>query len=373
MLRRCVEHDIGGNHVLRNASALAVGGACCGDRSAWRRGQRVLVRELPLQVLPDGGHEERSPSYARLILGDLEDVVEVERRAGRAPSAEILAAVARLGDALRSLTGPDGMLPRLNDAWDGPWFPRSPAAVAELPDTGYVTLRDGEDQVVLDVGPLCPPHLPPHAHADALSFQLWADGDPVVIDAGTGSYAPPDRAWARSTGSHATVAVDGQDQCTFWGPFRASQLPRVTRGVLQRRRDSVVLTAWHDGYRRLADPVLHVRTFCWLPGDGIVVVDRLRARDPHEVLSSLPLAPTGPGSIRIAALGGRRVSERMGRVAPVFGRYEPAPVLEQRASVAPAETFGWILTRSQAEVSVEGERVDVRRAGRPAVSFEAPL
>ncbi|MEA2411845.1 MAG: hypothetical protein QOC77_2406 [Thermoleophilaceae bacterium] len=368
-LRRSVEDDIGGNHVLRNACALVIGGACCGEEKARRRGLAVLERELPRQVLADGGHEERSPSYARAVLGDLEGVAEVERRAGRSAPEPVEAAIWRMRAALAALAGPDGSLPRLNDAWDGPLVGSDGAAVSNLADTGYVVLREGGDQAVLDVGPLCPPHLPPHAHADALSFVLWADGRPVVTDPGSGGYEPEDRDWARATRSHSTVEVDGEDQCVFWGPFRASMLPNVARGPLVLRDGYTLLSASHDGYRRLGDPAVHERTFCWLPGDGLVVVDRLRARTAHDVLLTLPLAPSGRGPLRIESLTGAPVTEREGVVARYFGVREAAPVLEQRARVAPLECFGWVLTRSEARVEIDRETVTVERPGRDPVTF----
>lgn len=370
-LRRSVEDDIGGNHVLRNACALVVGGACGSDLKAWRRGGRVLERELPRQVLPDGGHEERSPSYAREILGDLEDVVEVERRAGRMPPQAVLTAIRRMRRALHALAGPDGALPRLNDAWDGPPLAPSADTTVDLSESGWVVLRHSNDQAVFDVGPLCPPHLPPHAHADALSFVLWADGRPVVVDPGSGGYEPADRLWARATRSHSTVELDGEDQCIFWGTFRASRLPRVSRGPLDVRPEATLLTARHDGYSRLADPVAHVRTFCWLPGDGLVIVDRLRGRGTHDAVLTLPLAPAGAGPLRIAALDGRPLTQRQGRLAPAFGAYETGPVLEQRLRVWPGQRFGWALTRSEATVAIDGTRVEVRRPGLPPVSFDA--
>jgi hypothetical protein len=232
-----------------------------------------------------------------------------------------------------------------------------------------VALRHGHDQLVLDIGPLCPPHLPPHAHADALSFVLWLDGAPVVIDPGTGGYEPPAlRAWARATATHSTVAVDGRDQCVFWGPFRASRLPDVRRGPLEIRPDAVVLTARHDGYRRLADPVEHVRTFCWLPGDGVVVVDRLHGRSPSG-LSRLPLAAGMASRVRITTLDGSKPSEHEGVTAPFFGVTSRAPVLEQRLGAGPT---GWVITRSDATVAVEGADVEVRRPGLDPVRFRAP-
>jgi uncharacterized heparinase superfamily protein len=372
MLRRSVEDDVGGNHVLRNAAALVVGGVCCGDKSARRRGEGVLERELPRQILADGGHEERSPSYTRLVLRDLADSAEVLRRAERPVSSSLEEAIARMRAALGALVGPDGRLPRMNDAWDGPALEQLPGRVHELAASGWVVFRDGADQAVIDVGPLCPPHLPPHAHADALSFVLWGDGRPVVVDPGTGSYEPEDRGWARATRSHATVEVDGQDQCVFWGVFRASLLPRVSRGPLDMRPDAALLTARHDGYRRLPDPVEHVRTFCWLPGDGIVVVDRLRARAPHEIVSSIPLAE-GSGPFRVRPLRpDTEVTQRETTVAPYLGALRSGVALEQRARVAPDEPFGWILTRSEARVVIEGEVARVERPGRGDVSFTLP-
>jgi uncharacterized heparinase superfamily protein len=372
-LGRSVEDDIGGNHVLRNACALVVGGDCCADASAIRRGERVLERELPRQILADGVHEERSTSYTRAVLQDLEDVASVQQRAGHRSLPVLDEAVARTRSALSALAGPDGMLPRLNDAWDGPPLKPSGAPTIDLAASGYVVLREGSDQAVLDVGPLCPPHLPPHAHADALSFVLWVDGRPVVIDPGSGSYMPEDRAWSRLTRAHATVEVDGQDQCLFWGAFRASKLPTVRRGPLDVREDCIVLTASHDGYRRLPDPCEHTRTFCWLPGDGLVVVDRLRAARAHAIVSTLPISSSGLGPVNVGSLGGREVLDEPGRSAPVFGVYEDTRVLRQRTEIDPREPFGWVLTRSTARVEVSNERVAVHRPGLSPVEFHAPF
>ena len=67
---------------------------------------------------------------------------------------------------------------------------------------------------------------PAHAHADALSFQLWADGRPVVVDPGMPTYdAGAERDWFRGTRAHSTVAIDG-DQFEPWGAFRSGPLPR---------------------------------------------------------------------------------------------------------------------------------------------------
>jgi hypothetical protein len=150
----------------------------------------------------------------------------------------------------------------------------------------------------------------------------------------------------------------------------------VWRGAVERGDDAVVVHAGHDGYRRLEDPVEHVRTFCWLPGDGLVVVDRLRARRPHAVRTGLQLAegvdPARP-ALRIAAFGpGPEPEARAGRVAPFLGDLRPAPRLERRMTVPPRVPFGWALTRSDARVVAAAGAVRIERPGRPAVMVELP-
>jgi heparinase II/III-like protein len=368
-LRRCVEHDVGGNHVLEEAVALAIGGTCLGDRQAAEQGRRLLTRELAAQVLDDGGHLERSPSYHRRALDRLRDARRALERAGQ-PLPELDHACGAMTAWLRAIAGPQGGVPLLNDGWDGP--PVDPAAddLGNLAATGYFVLRHGGDQAVLDVGPLCPPHLPPHAHADALSFVMWADATPLVIDPGSGAYHGDARGWSRATASHNTVEVDGEDQCVFLGDFRAARLPQVRCERLERRNDAVIVAARHDGYGRLPDPVEHRRLFCWLPGDGLVVVDAVRADQSHGTRSRLHLAPDADDApVSIRPLFGAGSERGTGRVAPYLGTLSTCAVLEQRGDTAQRPVQGWSLLRSEADVRQEGDEVVVDRPGRAPVRF----
>ena len=238
---------------------------------------------------------------------------------------------------LSALAGPGWPSALLNDAWEGPPVSAGCSAGSGRSrcQSGYVILRSGQDQAVLDVGPVAPPHLPPHAHADVLSFVLWADGRLVVADPGAFSYGGADRLRFRGTAAHSTVQVDGHDQCDFWGPFRAAHMPRVRRG-LEHNEDIRVITAEHDGYRRLPDPVTHRRTFVWLPGDGLVVVDRLLARCTHRVSTRIRLAPgiqtqgERAGPFEVLALGaGTPSTVEAGSYAPFLGREVSASVVRR--------------------------------------------
>jgi uncharacterized heparinase superfamily protein len=377
LLRRSVEQDIGGNHVLRNATAMIIGGICTCDARTEEAGLALLERELDRQILRDGGHEERSTSYQRAILADLEDVAATLRRASREVPGWLTAASTVMEGWLRALTGPDGRLPLLNDAWEGP--PLDPVrgeTLTDLASSGYVVVRSGGDQAVLDVGLVAPPHLPPHAHADVLSFVLWADGERIVVDPGAFTYSGPERGRFRGSVAHSTVEVDGRDQCDLWGPFRAAHMPNVRRGAVQQIGDAIVLTAEHDGFRRLPDPVVHRRTFCWLPGDGLVVVDRLLARTTHRASTRIPLAPglatdgQNAGPLRIQALGaGRPPVVEAGAYAPFLGQKVPASVIRRDLYVEPGMLFGWALVRPGTVATLTDDGVSIQRPGREPVQL----
>ena len=77
-----------GNHVIRNARALVLGGAAFGSTAMLERGVDLLERELPVQVLPDGGHYERSPVYHLVVLRDLLEIAAAADVPGLAGAIE---------------------------------------------------------------------------------------------------------------------------------------------------------------------------------------------------------------------------------------------------------------------------------------------
>jgi hypothetical protein len=233
--------------------------------------------------------------------------------------------------------------------------------------------------MVFDAGPLAPPHLPPHAHADALSVVLWMGGEPILVDPGAFSYTGSERDAFRGTAAHNTVEVDAVDQCEFWGDFRLAHPPRVSRAPLRRQGELVILHGWHDGYRRLGEPVDHDRHVVWWPGFGLVVVDRLRGRGRHRVRSRLNLAPgldpPSPfeiGELRLSPLGAAATPRLVtGAYAAYLGTKRPIRVVELGGVVSPDEPFGWSLLRNGARVeSVSSAQVVLSGPGSEPISIE---
>jgi len=120
-LARRLETHLLGNHLFVNAKALVFAGLFfAGDEAAtWRRtGQEILLRELPEQILPDGGQFERSPMYHALALEDVLDLLDAIATfaAGDADVEPLRGALAARVPAmlrwLAAMTHPDGTLGR---------------------------------------------------------------------------------------------------------------------------------------------------------------------------------------------------------------------------------------------------------------------
>ena len=318
-LRKRLEVHLLGNHLWANAKALVFAGTFFqgAEAKAWRqRGLRLLRRELAEQILPDGGHFERSPMYHALAVEDLLDLVQLSLRypdvfaAADVESWRLTAA--RMLRWLAVMTHPDGGIAFFNDAALGVAPPllalrryaaglgvavpsESLEPVEALPASGYVRLQVGPAVLIADAGEIGPDYLPGHAHADTLSFELSLHGRRVLVNGGTSTYATNgERLRQRGTAAHNTVVVDGQDSSEVWSSFRVARRARPLETHWGRDGDSLWVEAAHDGYRRLVGQVLHYRRWT-LDSRRLVISDRLaghfQAATAHWLLA--PAIPAG--------------------------------------------------------------------------------
>ena len=272
-LARVVERDIGGNHLIKNLKALIAAHRCLdgrtgADAEAW------LEHEVSRQVLTDGGHYERSPSYHLQVLCDLLDVRALIAEE-EAPPDWLGDAIARMGGALAFFRHGDGGLALFNDGDVG--APGLLAAAARhlggrdaapdsLPECGYHRMAAGGALVLMDAGPCCPDDLPAHAHADTLSFEFSHLSQRLVVNCGT--YAYQDAAWRnrlRGTASHSTVCVDGEDSAEVYGTFRLGRRPGEITCTRHEDPSGMRIAGKHDGYRPLG--IIHHRSLA-LSHDG---------------------------------------------------------------------------------------------------------
>jgi uncharacterized heparinase superfamily protein len=310
-LSRRLEWHLLGNHLFANAKALVFAGLYFDGPEAlgWlAKGAQILAREVPEQILPDGGQFELSPMYHALAVEDMLDLVNIARAFGREDLAESWRArLPAMLDWLAVMTHPDGELAFFNDTAIGiaPTGDRIIAyakslgfAPPTLPDgpqhlvaSGYARLSAGQAVVIVDLAPIGPDYLPGHAHADTLSFEVSLQCKRVIVNSGTSVYGlGPERLRQRGTAAHSTLMLDGQDSSEVWSGFRVGRRARP-RGVRVATDGPVQLAEGaHDGYRHLSGAPLHRREW-QLCATGMVLTDRVEGRGAHHIEVRFHLAP----------------------------------------------------------------------------------
>jgi hypothetical protein len=186
-----------------------------------------------------------------------------------------------------------------------------------FPEGGYFILGEGfetsrEVKLVADAGPLGYLAIAAHGHADALAFTLSVGGEPILVDPGTFSYsAMPWRRYFRSTAAHNTVVVDDRDQSEYGGSFLWLQHANATLETFYASGEDQTLSAHHDGYRRLPDPVRHRRVWRYMSGVAhLSITDELSCAAEHSVAIYWHFSPEC-----VVELAGRTVIARRNDVS----------------------------------------------------------
>jgi hypothetical protein len=322
--------------------------------TAWREQSfRILAEEIERQTFADGGNREQALGYHVFVLQFFALAGVVARAVGQDFDERYWDGLRGMFRFLAAFCEAGSPPPMFGDSDDGyvldldadpcdpvPWLALgsqlfddgelaalAPAAVESLtwlplgncrsdarsrprptcstlrghafPDSGYYLLQHGRREhserisAVFDCGPLGFTAIAAHGHADALSFTLRAAGTDVFVDPGTYDYFthPQWRKYFRSTRAHNTVLVDAVDQSVMLGPFMWGQRARARCLKWRATNDGGCVAGEHDGYTRLADPVIHRRTL-ELRGTQrtLIVADDLIARGRHSYTQFFHLA-----------------------------------------------------------------------------------
>ena len=343
-----LEYQGYGNHLLANVKTLIFGGLFFEGKTPdrWlRTGLRLLQQELDEQILSDGGHFERSPMYHLLVMKDLIECFVALNASGHKPWPGLRKKIDDMARFTEAMLTPEGRIPLLNDsAYDLSPDPReligmakhlgqqtdpppglrafsslllgAPAGVltpsskgeslhsVALKDTGYFVLRGADrSALILDCGPVCPDYLPPHAHADTLSYELWVNGIGIITDSGVYEYTSGIwRDFFRSTRAHNTVTVDGENQSEVWGSFRVARRAYPHDVIWIATEEGDYFCGGHDGYRRLKDPVLHRRRVLHLKGEFWMVLDQITGRGQHRADSFIHIHPEATVDLKTSGM-----------------------------------------------------------------------
>ncbi len=220
---------------------------------------RQLCREIELQVLPDGGHVQRSPTSQLAVLRDLLDLRAALQAGDREVPLALLGAVDRMAPMLRAFRHGDGGLALFNGSKEGDRrlidavLARAGVKGKPLdnaPHVGFQRIAAGRTVIVIDTGrPPADPGL--FAHAGTLAVEISVGRERLIVNCG--SFWGDDGRWRRamqSSDAHSTLIVEGASSSESRPSGRLRRRPSDVTAVRRESEGATWLDASHDGYRR---------------------------------------------------------------------------------------------------------------------------
>jgi uncharacterized heparinase superfamily protein len=369
------------NHLLKNVKALVIGGLFFNNEEWLSKGENLLWSELEEQVLEDGGHYERSPMYHAQVLTDFLECYALVRACDRvAKHGTIESRLLAMARFLDTMSYPDGTLALFNDSANTEECGPEPilessvriAGVHEnrhllsFPNSGYYIWisRDEQEKIIVDAGPPSAGYNSAHAHCDLLSYELWLDGKPFIVDSGVHGYGEDRfREYSRSTRAHNTVMFDGREQSEVWGTFRMARRAQVVSVEVEGDERT---WSFRGEYRPYYDSQLvHERHIEREAGGRWHFTDRLVSGAAERAMSFIHLHPDveveaedrltcnlGESQVLIEPVGAESLKIIKGGEAPIQGWYFPDFGIAQRSAticieyrVRRGEAFGYQIIR----------------------------
>ena len=265
------------------------------------RALKFLLQEIGRQVLPDGGHIERSPASQ---LEALKNLIEIRAllhvSAATDTPAAIGAAIERLSLALRTLRHGDGGLALFNGTRDEhatvveqvlTQAGRASRAPAALTDIGFHRLNTGRTVLIVDAGAPAAPGMDRLAHAGTLSFELSVGRERLIVNCGAAPIGAA--AWtdaARATAAHSTLVIAD----TSSSELKPSGLGRRPEQVTVERNEANGahwLEASHDGWKKPFGAIHRRRLYVAESGGDIRGEDVIEAATPQPFTIRFHLHP----------------------------------------------------------------------------------
>lgn len=346
--------DVNGNHCTADAAALVFASLFFGrGRHAhrWlRRGWSILNSELPKQVFQDGVDYEGSVPYHRFVLELFLLPALYRMRTNHPVPAEYRKRLAKMARFVSAYSSPGGNAPVWGDADDGRalplgsqslndhrylvtlvtlglgiendaahqgpqgeafwWFgpdaletglsrpsPHKRPGSEAFIEGGLYVMRNESDHVLIDCGRVGLADRGGHGHNDCLSFEATLEGAKLVVDRGAYVYtaSPLERNEFRSTSSHNTPVVDGEEINRFVRPdwlwaLTPDAIPEMQLWEPGWERD--VFRGTHFGYLRLSGSVKPVRSITLdHVKHTLVIHDLIQGAGVHSIEVPVHLAP----------------------------------------------------------------------------------
>ena len=287
------------------------------------RGERLLVKgrklfgkELPRQLLADGGHVERSPQVMLELLINLIDLRDVFSAARRPLPDSLQISIENLASVVLMLTHGDGQLARFNDTAElDPQLVEAALRRAggrlrplnQLPISGFQRMECARSLVLVDCG--APPRhgLDGHAHAGTLSFELSVDGDHLIVNCGAHPWSKEWQQVQRTSAAHSTLIVDNVNSSMLLPPRKAvgggvrvggiALKPDIVTSRREETNGQIWLDLSHNGYEEGFGLIHRRRLYLSANGEDFMGEDHLIGKGGNSFALRFHLHPGVQASI----------------------------------------------------------------------------
>ncbi len=300
------------NHTLSELAGMIAGAWCCHDDRRMKWAYKTLDRVIDAQFTEDGGYIQQSFNYQRVALQDMEAILKMRETTGLSPSEHSLEKLRKSALLMYQCQDVSGDMPNYgsNDGalifpvtscgyrdftpcihtvyalltgrrlYDGGlhdeellWLGPNGATLSErevflrvssqFPKAGLYTLRGDRFWLMLAAKTTI-------NHMDQNHIDVWVDGQNILCDSGTYSYADELGRRLFSTGAHNTLLCSGREQINRVGAFAVYGQPTLGYTSADAHSISTEIT-FSSGYT-------HRRAVRLLP-EGFEVRDEWNAAD----------------------------------------------------------------------------------------------
>jgi uncharacterized heparinase superfamily protein len=256
-LSRALPGSRTGIPLMKALRGLAYAGlALEGEEDLLEQAFRIILKQIPRQVLSDGAHISRNPKATFEFLQCLVDLRTALISAKMEMPEELQYAIDRITPAVKFFRHGDGALAQFNGGQECNahlceiTLMHSGArgkAMQSLPQCGYERVTQGRSSIIMDTGAPLVAAYTGSAHAGPLGFEYSFGRDRVIVNCGSSEVKGKWRRVLRSTLAHSTLVVDNRNSCQFDEAGMLSGRPDV-RSRRQEDTEVALIEASHDGY-----------------------------------------------------------------------------------------------------------------------------
>lgn len=306
-------HNWGANWLCREMNGLATLALFWPEfkqsQQWFKYAQDCLVREMSIQVYPDGVHKELTSHYHQVTMNDFQAFADLLRQSGQPIPPLFQKRLEQMWNYLAYSMRPDGhgVLNNDSDRDDNQAVVKQAAIAYKRPDWTYIAtngnsgqkptgepstvfpwagqmvMRSGWDKqahwAFFDMGPM---GINYHIHNDKLHLSVAAYGRDLLVDSGRYSYVrSPYWHYFRGSAGHNVILVDGGGQNI--GIREASRPLAENINYSISAELDYCQSRFEGGFMGVSGRVTHTRAVVYLRDQYWVVVDQIFTNHPRQI------------------------------------------------------------------------------------------